>query len=253
MDWGVSDNKKIADYSGGVVSLSNALNDAAMCLTLMEKRLIFFCIAEINSIKSRHQQTNDFKISVVDFAELYNLPVASTYQELRRITIGIMKKQWEYVELDNRGNDVIRRRQWLTACDYHKNEGWVRVKFSGEVAPYLTLLRTQFTSYRLEQASALRSLYSWRLLEKLMQFENDGKGWWAVEIEDFCRIMEATEKQKTDFAKIRTKIIEPAIKELTEKDGWSIEYTTIKAGRKVISLRFDFQRVPPKPLLTQDA
>ena len=76
-----------------------------------------------------------------------------------------------------------------------------------------------------------------------MQFINsDGKGWWTVDIEDFCRTMEATEKQKANFGKIRTQIIEPAIIELTEKDGWLIDYQAIKAGRKVISLHFDFSR-----------
>lgn len=56
--------------------------------------------------------------------------------------------------------------------------------------------------------------------------------------------MEATEKQRTNFAAVRRKIIEPAVKELTEKDGWLIEWETIKAGRKVRGLRFNFIRNP---------
>ena len=63
-------------------------------------------------------------------------------------------------------------------------------------------------------------------------------------IEDFCTSMEATEKQKQNFAKIRTKIIEPAVKELIEKDGWLIEWKPIKTGRKVSKLRFDFKKNP---------
>jgi plasmid replication initiation protein len=56
--------------------------------------------------------------------------------------------------------------------------------------------------------------------------------------------MEATEKQRSDFGKIRTKIIEPAVKELQEKDGWLIQWHPIKAGRKVTALKFNFMRNP---------
>jgi plasmid replication initiation protein len=34
------------------------------------------------------------------------------------------------------------------------------------------------------------------------------------------------------------------VKELTEKDGWLIAWTPIKAGRKVTALRFEFKRDP---------
>lgn len=227
-----------------IVSFSNALNNAAMCLTLMEKRVIFYCMARINSIKDKRQNKNEFKIVVQEFAKFFKMNVDTAYRDLRKVTIGIMKKQIEFSELDRNGKPIIVRVQWLGSCRYHEGEGWIKLSFHNDTASHLTYLRDRFTSYHLEQASALRSLYSWRLLEKLMQFENNGKGWWTVDIEDFCRMMEATEKQKENFAKIRTKIIEPAIKELIEKDGWLIEYIPIKAGRKVISLRFDFKRNP---------
>jgi plasmid replication initiation protein len=63
-------------------------------------------------------------------------------------------------------------------------------------------------------------------------------------VEDFAISMDATEKQRADFAKLRTKIIEPAVKELTEKDGWLIEWVPLKTGRKVTAVRFTFQRRP---------
>ena len=106
--------------------------------------------------------------------------------------------------------------------------------------PHLVGLKKQFTSYQLAQASALRSIYSWRLLELLTRFE--ANGWAEYDIEDFATAMDATENQRSDFGKIRTKIIEPAVKELIEKDGWIIEWKPIKAGRKVKVLRFDFSR-----------
>ena len=43
-------------------------------------------------------------------------------------------------------------------------------------------------------------------------------------------------------------MIDAAIAELTQKDGWLIEYKTIKRGRKVTGLRFEFDRNPQQSL-----
>ena len=50
-----------------------------------------------------------------------------------------------------------------------------------------------------------------------MRFKSSGKAEYTVE--DFAASMDATEKQRADFAALRRKMIEPAVKELTEKDG----------------------------------
>jgi plasmid replication initiation protein len=83
-------------------------------------------------------------------------------------------------------------------------------------------------------------------LELLNRFKKEG--WAYYTIEDFATSMEATEKQKSDFGKLRTKIIEPAVKELAEKDGWVITWEAIKAGRKVKAVRFEFRRDEQIPM-----
>jgi len=137
--------------------------------------------------------------------------------------------------------------RWVGQVHYQQGEGWVELYWWPKLLPHLTGLRRQFTSYQLQQATALRSAYSWRLLELLMRFETTG--WAEYTIEDFCTSMDATEKQRADFAAIRRKIIEPAVKELQEKDGWLIAWKAVKAGRKVSKLRFDFRRDPQGRLL----
>ena len=116
-----------------------------------------------------------------------------------------------------------------------------------KLLPYLTNIKKQFTSYQLKQASALRSAYSWRLLELLLRFEKTGVAEYTIE--DFAVSMDATPKQRENFAAIRRKIIEPAVKELNDKDGWVIQWQPIKAGRKVAKVRFTFKRDPQGRLL----
>ena len=99
---------------------------------------------------------------------------------------------------------------------------------------------SEFTSYQLQQTSALRSVYSWKLLELLTRFES--KGWAEYTIEDFKASMEAPPSMASDFGQIRRRIIDPAVTELNEKDGWDITWKPIKAGRRVAKVRFEFKR-----------
>jgi plasmid replication initiation protein len=96
------------------------------------------------------------------------------------------------------------------------------------MTPHLTLLRQQFTSYKLKQASALRSIYSWRLFELLMQFKTTGV--LHIDIDEFFQAMEPPEKYHANFKDLRKRIIEPAVAELKAKDGMEIEWTPKKQG-----------------------
>ena len=118
----------------------------------------------------------------------------------------------------------------------------MEIRFSFEVAPHLLGLRSKFTSYKLKQASALRSVYAWRLFECLQSWKSKGR--WVVDVEDFNNIMEAPESLKKDFAQLRRRVLEPAIKELREKDNMEISLDLVKAGRKVTGLCFTFRPNP---------
>lgn len=48
----------------------------------------------------------------------------------------------------------------------------LEVNFAPEVAPFLLGLRKEFTTYKLKHTAALRSVYSWRLMEMFAQYAN---------------------------------------------------------------------------------
>ncbi|WP_232343300.1 replication initiation protein [Burkholderia pseudomallei] len=73
-----------------------------------------------------------------------------------------------------------------------------------------------------------------------MQFKSTG--WRHIDIDEFAMALDVRPSHRSNFAQLRRWIIEPAVKELVEKDGWSIAWVPIKAGRKVTALRFTFSR-----------
>lgn len=221
------------------VNMSNALIRAAHGLTLAEKRVVSVCIAKMDSVRLDSGRYK-FRLTAQEFAETFEVDADTAYEQMQFAGDNLMKRIARTFE-DGRRGKIEYKWVWVSGVVYHRGEGWMELGFSHEMTPHLTLLRQQFTSYKLKQASALRSLYSWRLFELLMQFKTTGV--LHIDIDEFCHAMEAPESARKDFAQLRKRIIEPAVAELKAKDGMQIEWAAKKqGGRKITGLEFIFNR-----------
>lgn len=222
------------------VNMSNALVNAAHSLTLSEKRVMSCAVAKLDSIRApRTGESPVVRLSASEYAETFTITKDTAYDELQSVADSLFQRYIRLFEQTRKGPKEIKFR-WVGGVKYHRGEGWVELGFWHEVVPHLMRLRKNFTSYKLAQASALRSIYSWRLLELLSQFKTTGL--MRRDIEDFVHAMDAPESCRKNFKDLRRRIIEPAVTELVEKDGWAIDWTTIRAGRKVTALEFRFGR-----------
>ncbi|KXB09895.1 replication protein (plasmid) [Xylella fastidiosa] len=230
------------------VTMSNALTRAGHGLTLAEKRVIAWAVATLDSRQVlKFGEVPTTRISAMDFAEEFKVDKDTAYDQLKAAAKNLYNRSITFYEPAYKRNGkplppTKVQMRWVGEAKYHEGEGWVELAWWPKLLPHLTGLKKQFTTYQLQQASALRSVYSWKLLELLTRFNSSGIAEYTVE--DFAVSMDATEKQRADFAALRRKMIEPAVKELTEKDGWIIQWVPVKAGRKVKALRFTFMRDP---------
>lgn len=230
------------------ITMSNALTRAGHGLTLAEKRIVGMAASKIDSRQARYPGDGaTTRITAAEYAEAFDIDMRTAYEQLQDAAKHLYNRSITFYEPahSRRGKPLPPTRiqmRWVGMVKYQDGEGWVELDWFHKLLPHLYGLKKQFTSYQLKQASALRSAYSWKLLELLMRFESTG--WAEYSIEDFCTSMDATEKQRQNFAAVRRKIIEPAVSELTEKNGWVIQWKPIKAGRRVAKLRFDFRRDP---------
>jgi plasmid replication initiation protein len=228
------------------VSMSNALARGAHALTLAEKRIVSMALALTDSVPAKELFDANragwvVRITAQDYAETYEVDARTAYEQLKESARGLLKRRWKTVHQGPRGL-IFREGLWVSLVEYSEGEGYVSVRFTPEVAPHLLALRKEFTSYKLKQASALRSVYAWRLLECLQSWRDTGR--WSPTIEEFQHAMDAPESCRKDFFNLRARIIEPAIKELRQKDNLLIEWKPVKAGRKVTGLTFTFRPDP---------
>ena len=236
-----------------LVTMSNALTRAGHGLTLAEKRIVASAVAKLDSRRALPPgEVPRTRITAAEYAETFGVDLDTAYDQLQDAAKQLYKRSITFFEPAFRRNGrplpyTVVQMRWVGSVKYQKGEGWVELAWWPDLLRHLLGLKKQFTTYQLQQASALRSAYSWKLLELLMRFKDSGHAEYTIE--DFCASMEATAKQAANFAKVRTKIIEPAVKELQDKDGWLIQWHPIKAGRKVVGLRFDFMRNPQDRLI----
>lgn len=243
-----TENGDLVDETGRRwVTMSNALTRAAHGLTLAEKRIIAIAVSRLDSRKVLPPgEVPRTRIMAADYAETFGLEAHTAYEQLQEAAKALYARSITFYEAAHRrsGKPLPPTRvqmRWVGEARYQKGEAWIEVAWWPPLLKHLTGLKKQFTSYQLQQASALRSLYSWKLLELLTRFESSGVAEYTTE--DFREAMEAP-PSLSDFGQIKRRIIEPAVAELVEKDGWLIDWKPVKAGRRVKAVRFDFKRNP---------
>lgn len=228
------------------VSMSNALARGAQGLNLSQKRILAMAMALTDSVPAKDLMDGSrngwtVRLSAADYAETYSVDIYTAYNQLKTAARALLRTLWTTIRVEG-NKQITTQGQWLSLAEYRKHEAVVDIRFHEKVAPHLLGLRKQFTTYKLKQASALRSIYAWRLFECLQSWKEKGR--WVVDVEEFQRSMEAPPSCLNDFGQLKRRIIEPAVKELREKDNLEIEWVPVKAGRKVSALCFTFRPNP---------
>ncbi|MDD0670854.1 replication initiation protein, partial [Shigella sonnei] len=204
-----------------------------------EKRIIFAAIAQMGG------KYAPVRITAQEYANTFGMPLKQAYSQLKEASENFFNRyiRFKLNEVSEIDVDVWKIR-WLGAYKYNDGEANVLLHFTPQVMPYLCELEDNFTKYQLSQACALRSVHSWRLLElfEQMNTNKENNGWLSISLEDFHHAMESPDSYKTTFGLLRKYMIEPAVKELTEKDHWMIDWKPIKKGRKVVRLEFWFRK-----------
>lgn len=236
----------LTKYSGTPrVSMSNALARSAQGLSLHEKRLLALCISKLDSGRHWTPEKLTVRVTVKEYKDIFEIASDKhVYSDLKSACNDLEERL--IVFFDERDADIEHHVRWVGRATYARAKGWIEIVFFHELAPHLFKLRQQFTTYHLKQATALRTVYSWRLLELLMQFASTGR--LRISLENFWHAMEAPDSCRKSFKDLRRRVIEPAVKELKARESMIVTWTPKKTGRKVTSLDFSFSYDPQRVL-----
>ena len=228
-DMKLHDNK-----SNYIVAMSNALVQSGYALTLNEKRLVALAASKIDSRKP--MESPSIRVTASEFEKTYGIAQKVSFRDLRAAGRGLFARKITFIEQGKKGQ-IITDIRWVNKAKYYEGEGWIELQFYDELLPHLTKLTKRFTTYKLEQAKALKKMYSWRILELMMMHKSHGH--FEMNLDEFIKTLELPKSYQA-FGEMRRKVLEPAMKELSKNSGYHVEYTVLKAGRKVKRLVFDF-------------
>ena len=212
------------------VSKSNNLIDASYKLNIQAQKLVLACLGKVDS---RDSIPKEITITALEFSELMGVPNA--HRELYLAVDALFESTINLRE----GNEDIELRWIQRKSKKIKGAGSVTITWSDEVLKYISSLQSRFTSYKLRHIASLQSAHSIRLYELLMKFNSTGER--VIYVEDFKSALGISDRY-SEFRDLNKWVIKPAIKELNQRSDLVIKYETIKKGRSVAALSFEFKQ-----------
>lgn len=221
-------NQTTRDMKNKVIIKSNNLIEARYNLSTLEQKLLLITISEI---KNSEKNTIEFTTK-----ELYNILNITTNRqnELRKILEELVNKSIIIIDksLSNRKKTLVTH--WFSSVTYNEN-GIIQIAFDTELLPYLLQLKTNFTTYTLDNILPMKKKYSIRFYELLKQYQKIGKRNFTVS--ELREILNC-ENEYLRFQSFEQRIIDPAIKEINNHSDIIVEYTKFKKGKSINEIEF---------------
>lgn len=219
-----------------LVTVANNLINSSYSLTLLEKRFILSLVSKINN-NLKGQETLDsrnwYSLTLKEYKECFG-EIKFTH-----LVQGLENLFPKYATLVFPEGYI--KVHWIAALEVNKEKKEISIQWPQALIPYISQLCKEFTSYKLKYISNLQSVYSIRLYELLMQYQNRAKRERSFTVEDFKHLLEL-ETEYNLFSNLKNRVIEPAVREINSKTNLLTQVEYIKMGKKVIKLKFVFDK-----------
>ncbi len=214
---------------------SNRLIEASQSMTLNEKRLVI-AAAALHDPRKPLPPRGTVKLHVDDFADVFGIETrgGQVYAALRDAAERLFNRRVRSITEGKRGR-VITDVRWVWMAEYNEGEGSVTLGFSPVMAPYLTMLFTEFTRYKLRQIGAIGSFYGIRMYELMAQYRSIGKR--VMSLEQVREMLDLGDKYPR-VDSLRQRVIDLAIAEINKHTDLRIAITTVRKGRAVTGFVF---------------
>lgn len=215
------------------VTKSNDLIDASYKLNVSAQKLILACLGRIDS-RAGSIIPKEMTMTSIEYGQLMGLE-SNARRDLYKAADALFKSSIKLKE----NNEEIEIYWIQKKIRKIKGEGSITLVWSDDVLKYITQLKSRFTSYKLRNIANLQSSHSIRIYELLMKFNATGER--VIYVDDFKSALGISDKY-LQFKILKRAVIIPAIKELNQRSDLNITFSTIKKGRSVSVLAFEFEK-----------
>jgi plasmid replication initiation protein len=214
------------------VTKANSLVEASFKLNVQAQKLVLACLGQVDP---RKEIPKEITLTASQFSELMGIDMKNAHRELYKAADTLFKSTITLYE----GDEEIEIYWIQEKAKKLKGEGAVRFIWSDRIVKYISQLRSRFTTYKLRNIANLQSSHAIRLYELLMMFNSTGER--IIYLDDFKSALGIADRYP-EFKVLNRDVIKPAVKELNQRSDLLIKYETIKKGRTVAALTFEFKQ-----------
>jgi plasmid replication initiation protein len=233
-----------------LVVKDNSLIDASFNLSLVEQRLMLLAIVEARELQNLTSDT-PIEVKAIAYRDQYKTDESNAYSQLADATKQLFNRQFSYTD-KYKGKECITVARWVNRASYLNDRGTVILYLSHEVISMISRLEANFTQYLLEQVSDLKSKYSIRLYELLIQYRDvpNSKKYAIDELRSLLGIENTEYKTMSLFKK---NVLDKAVTEINNNTDIQIKYEQFKEGRAISHILFKLdKKKEKKPKASKD-
>ena len=196
-------------------------------MSAVEKNIIYMVMAQI---KKGDTPDTLYTISAMELMKATGQEIK--YDYLKKATFKLISRVLEGVAK----NGNLLQVSFVSSAEYITGKGLIEIELSQKILPFYLDLKEQFTTFQLDVALSLNSIYAKRLYEMLSMYKNMKDKRFRVnlrELKDRLYLIEAkTGKEKYEkYTHFVQKVLEPAEREINGQTDIFFTYKAIE-GKK---------------------
>lgn len=221
-----------------LVVKDNALINASYSLELTEQRIILLAILKARENKTPHNQ--ELIVTAQSYMTAFNVHRNTAYDSLKLACDNLFTRQFTYQRYNSNGNIEQVKTRWVQSVIYAENESYIKIKFTDEILPLVTMLEKHFTSYELQQVSSLKSVHAIRLYELLIQYRTVGKV--EISLDDLRLKLGIAVNEYPRMDNFKNRVLDVGIQQINEHSDITAKYEQVKTGRQITGFKFSFRQ-----------
>lgn len=212
---------------------SNVLTSARYELTKLEKNILYLAMREMKPTDPPGQL---YYVSTVELRERTGEEIK--YDRLRGVTKKLLGR---VLEADLPSGNLLQT-HFFSSVEYIKGTGTLELSIEPKIRPFYGYLKTHFTTFQLDLAITLNSIYAKRFYEIFSMYKHLPDKVFRMSLDTLKLQLGLTDRDTGKdkyplYADIKRNVLKPA-EEINTATDLAFTYREIKRGRKVVELEF---------------
>lgn len=222
-----------------LVVKTNRLNQAFQVLSLAEFHLVQLAIVDARDTGTGLTTDTPLRIDALRYADVFGTTRQNAYMRMKEAEDTLFNRRFSFFDEDGK----LVKSRWISQVRYLDSEGAIEIVFTPAVVQGISRIngvKEFFTQYLLSQTSQLKSIYSSRLYELLIQWRSSGTTP-IINLEDFRAQLGIEDNQYRLMSDFKKRVLDLAINDINDKTDIKATYKQHKKGRSISGFSFSFK------------